>query len=127
MSRYRTPLKRALGLGTARFGVRHFLVQRFTALALLVLGLWLVWMVLVLPMGDHAAVRGALARPGNALAMLLFVGALFWHVQLGLQVIIEDYVHRQLPHFVLQMLVGLVCIVGGAASALAVLRIALGH
>ncbi|MBC6941573.1 MAG: succinate dehydrogenase, hydrophobic membrane anchor protein [Xanthomonadales bacterium] len=127
MSQFRTPRKIALGLGSARHGVHHFLVQRITAIALLLLGLWFVWFVLRLPGLDHAGAHALLAEPCNALLMGLFVVAAFWHAQLGLQVVVEDYVHTHGWQLVLQVGIRLLCFLGAAAGVLAVLRIALGR
>ncbi|MCK9538474.1 succinate dehydrogenase, hydrophobic membrane anchor protein [Dokdonella sp.] len=127
MSTFRTPLKRALVLGSAKHGVHHFLVQRLTAIALVLLGLWFVWFALRLPGLDYAAARALLAEPVNALLMLLFVVAVFWHAQLGLQVVVEDYVHTSGWQLVLQVAIRFLCVLGGAACVLAILRIALGR
>lgn len=126
MSDLRTPLKNALGLGSARYGVRHFLVQRVTAIALALLAAWVVWLALDLLHLDYAGAHALVAQPLNAVLLLAFVVAVFWHAQLGLQVVIEDYVHSGLQ-VVLQILVKFLCFLGAAASALAVIRIALGR
>jgi succinate dehydrogenase membrane anchor subunit len=128
MSRsYRTPLKNAVGLGSARRGVHHFLVQRGTAIALVPLVLWLAWLVLKLPSLDYMAAHALVAQPWNAVLMLAFVVAVFWHAQLGLQVVIEDYVHTAGWQLTLQIAVRFLCFIGAAAGVLAVIRIALGH
>lgn len=127
MSRYRTPLKRALGLGSARHGVQHFVVQRVTAIALVLLGVWFVTFVLRLPGLDYVEARALLAAPCNALLMALFAVAAFWHAQLGLQVVVEDYVHTHGWQLFLQVAIRFLCIIGAAASVLAILRIALGR
>ncbi len=127
MSNLRTPLKRALGYGSAKQGVHHFMVQRVTAVALALLAFWVVWMVLQMVHLDHAGAHALVAKPLNAVLLLGFIVAVFWHAQLGLQVVIEDYVHGAGKQVVLQILVKFLCFLGGAASALAVIRIALGH
>jgi succinate dehydrogenase / fumarate reductase membrane anchor subunit len=123
----RTPLKTALGLGSARQGSHHFIVQRLTAVALMLLGLWFVWIVLKLTHLDYAGAHALVAQPCNAVLLLAFVVAVFWHTQLGLQVVIEDYVHTRGSQLVLQIAVKFLCFLGAAASVLAVLRIALGR
>ncbi|HEY0178418.1 MAG TPA: succinate dehydrogenase, hydrophobic membrane anchor protein [Dokdonella sp.] len=123
----RTPLKRALGLGSARHGVRHFLLQRTTALALIALGLWFAWIALRLPQLDYAGARALVAAPLNAVLMISFAVAAFWHAQLGLQVVVEDYVHTRWLEFALQIAIRFLCFLGAAACVLAVIRIALGH
>ncbi len=122
----RTPTKIASGLGSAKTGVHHFMVQRITAVALLGLGIWFVWLVLSMLHMDYAAARALVAQPFNAVLMFAFIVALFWHAQLGLQVVIEDYVHTQGLGLALQITVKFLCFLGAAASALAAIRIALG-
>lgn len=123
----RTPLKKALGLGSARSGRHHFMVQRVTAIALVLLGTWFVWIVLRLLQLDHAGAHALIAEPCNAVLMLAFVVATFWHAQLGLQVVVEDYVHGHGMQLLLQVSIRLLCFLGAAAGVLAVIRIALGH
>lgn len=122
----RTPLKDVRGLGSARGGTGHFLVQRITAIALAVLSVWFVWLCLKLFHSDYATAHALVARPCNAVLMAAFVVALFWHTQVGLQVIIEDYVHTPWKEVSLQILVKLACVLGTLASLLALVRIALG-
>ncbi len=126
MSRLRTPLKRALGLGSAKDGVHHFAVQRLTAVALVGLTAWFVWFVLGLLGSDYLAAADAVARPVNAVLLVSFLVAGFWHAQLGLQVIIEDYLHAPGAAVAAQVAVRFVCFLGALAGILAVLRIALG-
>jgi succinate dehydrogenase / fumarate reductase membrane anchor subunit len=123
----RTPLKNALGLGSAKHGVHHFVVQRLTAIALAFLTLWFVWLALEMLHLDYAGARALVAQPFNAVLMLVFAVATFWHTQLGLQVVIEDYVHTPASQLLLQVAVRLLCFLGAAASVFAVLRIALGR
>lgn len=89
----RDPLAKARGWGSAKDGVGHWWVQRLTAVALLLLSPWFVLFALGLIGADQYTVRMTLAQPLNASLMLAFVLSLFWHAQLGLQVVIEDYVH----------------------------------
>jgi succinate dehydrogenase / fumarate reductase membrane anchor subunit len=122
----RTPIKIARGLGSAKSGAHHFMVQRLTALALLGLGLWIVWIALEMVRIDYAAAHALIAKPVNAVLMVSFVIAGFWHAQLGLQVIIEDYVHSRGVELAAQIAVKFLCFLGAAASVLAVIRVALG-
>jgi succinate dehydrogenase / fumarate reductase membrane anchor subunit len=124
---YRTPLKNAVGLGSARHGVHHFIVQRVTAVALALLGLWFIWLVLKMLHLDYSGAHALIAQPCNAVLMLAFVVAVFWHAQLGLQVVVEDYVHAPAFALVTQIAIKFLCFLGAAASVLAVLRIALGR
>jgi len=122
----RTPIKIAQGLGSAKHGVHHFMVQRITAVALIGLCLWAVWIALAMLQTDYAGAHALIARPFNAVLMLAFIVAMFWHTQLGLQVVIEDYVHTRGIELTLQIAVKFICFLGAAASALAVVRIVLG-
>ena len=123
---FRTPMKIANGLGSARSGAHHFMVQRITAVALIGLGLWIVWIALEMLHMDYASARALIAKPWNAVLMVTFAIAAFWHAQLGLQVIVEDYVHAKGLELALQIGIKFVCFLGAAASVLAVIRIALG-
>lgn len=124
---YRTPLKTAVGLGSAKYGVQHFMLQRLTAVALVLLGVWFIWLALKMLNLDYAAAHALIAQPLNALLMLAFVIAVFWHAQLGLQVVVEDYVHTSGWQLALQIAIKFLCFLGAAASVLAILRIALGQ
>ena len=122
----RNPLKRARGLGSAQSGVGHWWTQRVTAAALVLLGLWFVATVLCLLHADYAAARAAVAKPWNALLLILFVVTMFWHAVLGLQVVVEDYVHTRWKEVVLLVAIKFLAVLGALAGVLAVLRIALG-
>jgi succinate dehydrogenase / fumarate reductase membrane anchor subunit len=120
-----TPIKRVRGWGSARSGTHHFIVQRITAVALIPLVIWLVWLALTLMHSDYAHARATLHHPVQALLMIIFVGAAFWHAQLGLQVVIEDYVHTRWLEITTQLLVKFLCVIGAVAAILAVIRVAL--
>jgi succinate dehydrogenase / fumarate reductase membrane anchor subunit len=121
----RHPLKVARGLGASHSGVHHWWVQRVTAAALVLLGIWFVILVLRLLDADYATARATLAQPWNALLMIAFVLATFWHAALGLQVVIEDYVHTRWKEVGTLVAVYFLAVIGALASVLAVLRIAL--
>ena len=89
-----TPLGRARGLGSARSGTVHWWHQRLTALALVPLTLWFAVSVIVIAEGDHAATLAWIRNPVAAGLLILMLGAGAYHLKLGLQVVIEDYVHR---------------------------------
>jgi len=91
----RTPIARVRGLGSAKNGTQHWWMQRLTAIALVPLNVWFVVSVIYLAGADHARVAAWLASPLTAVLMLLLIAATFHHLQLGLQVIIEDYVHGE--------------------------------
>lgn len=92
MSGLRTPLSRAKGLGSARTGSGHFIAQRVSAVALIVLVPAFVWMIARLPSLDYDSARAMIASPPGALVTLLTLTAAFYHMRLGLQVVIEDYI-----------------------------------
>jgi succinate dehydrogenase / fumarate reductase, membrane anchor subunit len=121
----RDPLKVARGLGSSQSGVGHWWTQRMTAAALVLLGVWFVVTVLCLLHADYATARAAVAKPWNALLLMAFVLSMFWHAVLGLQVVIEDYVHTRWKEVFLLVAIKFLAVLGALASVLAVLRIAL--
>jgi succinate dehydrogenase / fumarate reductase membrane anchor subunit len=127
MSRYRTPLKDVRGLGSAKGGTHHFIVQRATAVALIFLSAWFVYFLVGLLGADYLSAADAVAKPWNAVLLIAFLIASFWHGQLGMQVIIEDYVHHHGLALLSQILVYFVCILGALSSVFAVIRVALGN
>ena len=122
-SRLRDPLKKARGLGSAHDGTRHFILQRISAVILALLTPWLVWLLITLIPADYATVRATLAHPVNAVLLLSFLLALFWHSRLGLQVVIEDYVHHHGLGTIAQILVLFGCALGALVSFVAIGRI----
>jgi len=124
--RLRSPLGRALGLGSAKEGVTHWWVQRVTAVALVPLALWFVASVVALAGADRAAVVAWLHAPLAAILMVLLLIALFYHWALGLQVVIEDYIHTEWRKISALVLNQFVAIALAIAGIFAVLRIALG-
>jgi len=126
-SRFRTPLKNVRGLGAAKTGTEHFVHQRLTATALVLLGIWFVAFVLSLVGADYATATAAVAKPWNAVLLVGFLVATFWHAQLGLQVILEDYIHNSLLALALQVSVKFIAVLGAIVSVIAVARIALGN
>jgi succinate dehydrogenase / fumarate reductase membrane anchor subunit len=91
----RSPLGRARGLGSARAGSRHWWAQRLTSVALVPLTLWFIWSMLRLTGASQADVAEWLASPVRLALMLALIVATFHHLQLGSQVVIEDYVHQE--------------------------------
>ena len=91
----RSPLGRARGLGSARAGSHHWWVQRLTAVALVPLTLWFIFAVIHLSGASHQTVIDWLSSPWTLAPMLALIVATFHHLQLGLQVVIEDYVHNE--------------------------------
>ncbi len=120
----RSYLGRARGLGAARTGAAHWWAQRVGSLALLPLTAWFVFTVMHLAPQGRAAALGYLHTPWNATLLLAFILVTFQHMQLGLQVVIEDYIHgsaRTLALLAMRGVIGL----GGIACLLAAIRIAI--
>jgi succinate dehydrogenase / fumarate reductase membrane anchor subunit len=122
---FRNPLQRARGLGSGKTGTGHFWWQRVTAIFLVPLVAWLLGLLVSFVGADLATVQVAIARPWNAIALSLFAILLFWHAKLGIQVVIEDYVHTRGLEVALQLIVTLACALGALASLYAIGRIAL--
>jgi succinate dehydrogenase / fumarate reductase, membrane anchor subunit len=122
----RSPLSRARGLGSAKDGVHHWIWQRLTAVALIPLTLWFVVSLTSHAGADYAAVRAWVATPHVAVLLSLYLATLFHHSQLGLQVVIEDYVHTRWVNLSLLLLVKFSHVLLAAAGIFAVLKIALG-
>jgi succinate dehydrogenase / fumarate reductase membrane anchor subunit len=118
----RDPLAVARGLGSARNGTGHWWLLRLTSIALLFLAPWFLLLLHGLVGADRYTVQLVLSRPLNASLTLAWVLSVFWHAQLGLQVVIEDYVHGR-AEWALQILVRFLCALGAIASVLAVCRI----
>lgn len=122
----RTPLKNARTLGSAKEGAEHFWMQRVTAVANLFLTIFLVGLIISLVGEDHATVSATLANPIIALLLLLLIVSGIYHMRLGMQVIIEDYVRKEGSRVVLLMLNTFFAFAVGAASVWAVLKLSFG-
>ena len=122
----RTPLGRVRGLGSAKEGTAHWWAQRLTAIALVPLVLWFAVSLIVLTGADRATVTEWLSDPVPAVLMLLLILAGFHHAQLGLRVVIEDYVHAEWFKLALVTAVKFAAIALGIGAAFSVLKIALG-
>ncbi len=122
----RTPLGRVRGLGSAHSGTGHFWHQRLTALSNIPLVIAFVVIVTSLLRSNHAAVVQTLGSPPVAIIMLLFIVSITWHMRLGMQVIIEDYVHHEGRRIVLLIANTFFAIAIGLASAFAILKISSG-
>ncbi|MDM4772330.1 succinate dehydrogenase, hydrophobic membrane anchor protein [Solimonas sp. SE-A11] len=121
----RSPLSRARGLGSAKDGVHHFWVQRVTAVALIPLTLWFVFSVANLAGGDYHAVRHWVSAPSVAIMLVLFILTMLYHSALGVQVVIEDYVHHEGLKLLSLMGQKFLHAIVAAASVYAILRVAL--
>jgi len=122
----RSPLGRAIGLGSAKEGVEHWWMQRITAVALVPLILWFAIAVIGLVGADLETVQNWVGRPLPAILLMLLLIASFYHMFLGLQVVIEDYVHTELAKLGLVIAIRLLCFAFAVAGIFAVLSMALG-
>jgi succinate dehydrogenase / fumarate reductase membrane anchor subunit len=122
----RSALKNVRGLGAAKEGVQHWWMQRVTAVAMIPLLLVMLVCLLKLASGDHAAVAAAFKHPLFALVALLSILAVFWHMKLGLQVVIEDYVHSEGLKLVSLLGITFATFILGGIAALSVLKLFFG-
>ena len=123
---YRTPLARVRGLGSAKTGAEHFWRQRLTGVANIFLLSFLIWLLVTLAGADHATVKATLAKPQIAIPLLLLVVSGLVHMRLGMQVIIEDYVHSEGRKVVALMLSSFFVIAVGLVCIFAVLKLSFG-
>ena len=123
----RTPLGKVRGHGSGHGGTNHFIGQRMSAVALLILGPWFV-VSAALSMRDpgYVAAIDFLSQPVNAVGVILFVLAGLYHMQIGMQEIVEDYIHRPITKALLLIANALLCVVLGAASIFAILLVNFG-
>lgn len=119
-----TSIGRVRGLGSAKSGAHHWILQRFTAVGNLLLVLWLIFSVLQMPGLDYDSVIGWLKQPLVAVPMALMLVSIFWHLKLGLQVLIEDYVHDDGLKFFVIMALNFYAIGGAALGIFAIAKIA---
>ena len=120
-----TEIGKVRGLGSAHHGSHHWLLQRFTAMGNLVLGLFLAFSFALLPSYDFGAVSDWIAQPLPASAVALFVISAFWHARLGLQVLVEDYVHTPGNKFAALAALNLAAVGGAGFALLSIVRLAL--
>lgn len=122
----RNPVGRVIGYGSARSGLSIWMRERLTGVALVPLGLWFVLAMAGLAGSSYEEVRAWLGRPWNTTLMLLTVAVAFWHARMGVQVIIEDYVHEELWKGAALLLNLFVHALLGTACVVAVLKVSLG-
>jgi succinate dehydrogenase / fumarate reductase membrane anchor subunit len=122
----RTPLARVRGLGSAKEGVGHFIALRVTSIALAILGPWFVISIALTLRGGYDGAIAWLTNPVNAVGTLLFALTSIHHMHLGMQVIVEDYIHKHGTKAALLILNAFVCVVLASATAFAVLKINFG-
>jgi len=124
---FRTELGRVRGLGAAKEGAHHWWMQRVSAIALVPLTLWFVSALVAHTGADYSNTRAWLGSPVTFGLMVLLIGATFYHAQLGLQVVIEDYVHREGWKIALILVTKLASLVLALAAIVALLVIAFGR
>lgn len=122
----RTPIAQIRGLGSAREGVGHWKMQRLTAVANVVLVIWFLISAVSLAGAGYDETRAWLASPISTSLMLLLITSSFYHAKLGVQVVIEDYVHHEGIKLGALLAVTLMCIALGVACAVAILKTSLG-
>ncbi|MDD5392249.1 MAG: succinate dehydrogenase, hydrophobic membrane anchor protein [Thiothrix sp.] len=121
--RFVTPNKKARGLGSVKTGVHHWWVQRVTSIALVPLTLWVVFSVASLVGQDYAHVSAWFAKPFTTVMLTLFVAVATYHASLGLQVIIEDYIHHQAAKIAALVAVKLALVLLGTFCVVLLLRL----
>ena len=124
MAGYRSPLGKARGLGSAKHGVGQFITERVTAIALVPLVLWGIWSAIIVARGGYADAIGWISSPLNAVLLILTLVAGFWHMQVGMRVVIEDYVEKALGRAALLVLNLFVCVLFCALAVFSVLKLA---
>ncbi len=122
----RDPLAVARGLGASKTGAHHWWLQRATAVALVPLSIWFVFLLAELANAGYPMVRATIAQPANALFLIVLAVCAFWHGALGLQVIVEDYVHTRWLEVTLQIALRFGALLGALACVMAILALWLG-
>jgi succinate dehydrogenase / fumarate reductase membrane anchor subunit len=122
----RSPLRRVLGLGSAHSGVHHWWLQRLTSVALVPLTIWFLVSLLALPSLRYDTVIAWMSQSWTALLLVLFVLVATWHSQLGVRVVVEDYVHGSGARTLTLVIVTFAHVLIAAAGVFAVLEVAFG-
>ncbi len=122
----RTPLSLARGLGSAKEGTHHWWAQRLTAIALIPLCVWLIYSLVSMTGMEHSVVIEWIDSPIVTVLLILFIFSLFYHAQLGMQVVIEDYIESEVLKISSIILNKFVMLFAGLVSIVAVLRVSLG-
>ena len=126
MAQLKSPLSKAIGLGSAKHGFSHWWLQRVSAVALLPLSIWFVFSIVGLVGADHAVVVAWMSSIFNASLLILFICVLLYHAQTGLQVVIEDYIHTKWLNLVLMYAMKFSAAVLGMIAVVSVLKVAFG-
>ena len=125
MVSYRTPLARARGLGSAKSGAGHWMSERVTSVALVPLSLWAVYAALLVSTAGYEGAVALLHSPVNAVLAILLIAVSCAHMKMGMQVIVEDYIHKSGTKIVLLLLSAAVCWLAGALGVFSILKVAL--
>ncbi len=125
MSEMRTPLSRVRGLGSAKKGTEHFWLQRVTAIANIPLSIFFLASLVAHSGADYQATLAYFSHPVVAVIMLLLILSAVWHAKLGLQTVIEDYVHGEAQKLTAIVLNNFFTLIVGIASILAIVKLAL--
>jgi succinate dehydrogenase / fumarate reductase, membrane anchor subunit len=123
---YRTPIAKVRGLGAARSGLQHWKMQRLTAIANVLLVLWFMFSAMALSGSGYDQVRAWLASPVTASLVVLLIISTFYHARLGLQIVVEDYVHHEGARIASLVAIALIVLALAVACIVAVLSVAVG-
>ncbi len=121
-----TPLARVRGLGSAREGTHHWWYQRLSAIALVPLSLWFIYALTVMPSFAYGNIIAWITTPLTAVLLVLFIPCLFYHAQLGIQIIIEDYIDSEWQKISAIILVKFLATLAAVISVLAIMKIYAG-
>jgi len=123
---YRTPIAKVRGLGAARSGLQHWKMQRLTAISNVLLVLWFMFSAMALSGSGYEQVRAWLASPVTASLVVLLIISTFYHARLGLQVVVEDYVHHEGARIASLVAIALIVLALAVTCIVAVLTVAVG-
>lgn len=123
---YRTPIAKVRGLGAARSGLQHWKMQRLTAISNVLLVLWFMFSAMALSGSGYEQVRAWLGSPVTASLVVLLIISTFYHARLGLQVVVEDYVHHEGARIASLVAIALIVLALAVACIVAVLTVAVG-
>ena len=125
MTDFRSPLSRVKGLGSAKDGTSHFWYQRLTALALIPLVLWFGFGLASLQT-DYQSLTAYIQQPVIAIGLILLISVVFYHAQLGLQIVLEDYVASHSVRTLSIIITGFACLIFALVGVIAVIKILVG-
>ncbi|VAW06893.1 Succinate dehydrogenase hydrophobic membrane anchor protein [hydrothermal vent metagenome] len=120
-----TPISEVRGLGSAKSGTHHWWMQKIAAVALIPLTIWFVASIVQMTAADYFTVKAWISSPVSAILMLMYIVVGVYHLRLGLQAVIEDYIHGEGMKVFLQFTILFGCIIIAVAAIFSVLKIAL--